>query len=111
MSQNENFAIIKSGGKQYKVSPGQQLSVEKLSKKAGEKHVFDQVLMVRDSENVLLGSPTVDSVAVEATVLAEERAAKVIAFKKKRRKGFMKKQGHRQSLTRVSIDSIKVASS
>lgn len=99
------YAIIATGGKQYKVSEGEVLRVEKLSKEAGEKVSFDQVLFV-GGDNVKVGSPTVDGASVEATVVKEGKAKKVIVYRYKRKSGYHKKNGHRQQFTEIKIDKI-----
>jgi large subunit ribosomal protein L21 len=99
------YAIIATGGKQYRVSEGDVLEVEKLGASEGEKVTFDQVLAVGGDE-LKIGSPTVSGASVEASVVAEGRGRKVIVYKYKPKKGFHKKNGHRQSFTRVKIDKI-----
>jgi large subunit ribosomal protein L21 len=100
------YAIIRTGGKQYRVSEGQVLLVERLAAAQGE-HVFDDVLLVSDGNGgVKVGAPSVDGASVRATVLGEQKAKKVLVFKKKRRKGYRRKRGHRQVHARVRIDSI-----
>ena len=98
------YAIIKTGGKQYRVSEGQTLRVEKLS--AEDKVSFDQVLLVGGDDGVKVGKPVVEGASVDADVVREGRGKKVIIFKKKRRKGYHKKQGHRQAFTEVKITQI-----
>jgi large subunit ribosomal protein L21 len=100
------FAVIKTGGKQYKVQEGDVLQVEKLSLKEGEKVMFDQVLLIDDDENTLIGTPFLKNVLVKAEVMENFKDKKVIIFKKKRRKQYKKKIGHRQELTRVQIKEI-----
>ncbi|MCD7865867.1 MAG: 50S ribosomal protein L21 [Clostridiales bacterium] len=99
------YAIIATGGKQYKVSEGDIITIEKLGKEAGEAVVFDQVLAVSD-ESLKVGNPTLDGATVDATVVANGRAKKVIVYKYKRKTGYHKKNGHRQYITRVKIDKI-----
>ena len=99
------YAIIATGGKQYKVSEGDIITIEKLGVEAGEKVTFDQVLAVNDQE-LKIGEPTVNGATVEATVVNEGRAKKVIVYKYKRKTGYHKKNGHRQSFTRVKIEKI-----
>ena len=99
------YAIIATGGKQYKVEEGDVIRVEKLGVAAGEKVTFDQVLVVSDKE-VKVGTPTVDGASVEATVVAEGKAKKVIVYRYKRKTGYHKKNGHRQPYTQVKIDKI-----
>ena len=100
------YAIIRSGGKQYRVKEGQVLLVERLGASDGS-HVFDDVLLVsRGESDVSVGTPRVDGAKVQATILGEEKAKKVLVFKMKRRKGYRRKRGHRQVHARVRIDSI-----
>ena len=99
------YAIIATGGKQYKVSEGDIINVEKLGKEAGETVEFDQVLAVNDGE-LKVGTPTVASAKVTASVVEEGRARKVIVYKYKRKSGYHKKNGHRQAYTKVKIESI-----
>ena len=99
------YAIIATGGKQYKVSEGDIIRVEKLGVDANEKVTFDQVLLVSDSD-VKVGNPTVANASVDATVVANGKAKKVIVYKYKRKTGYHKKNGHRQAYTEVKIDKI-----
>ena len=99
------YAIIATGGKQYKVSEGDIIRVEKLGVEADEKVTFDQVLLVSDSD-VKVGNPTVANATVDATVVANGKAKKVIVYKYKRKTGYHKKNGHRQAYTEVKIDKI-----
>jgi large subunit ribosomal protein L21 len=101
------YAVIKSGGKQYKVAAGEKLKVEQISTQIGEKISLDQVLMVSQGDKVSVGSPLVDGAVVSATVLGHVRADKVKIFKMRRRKHYQKRQGHRQNYTEVMIDEIK----
>ena len=99
------YAVIATGGKQYKVSEGDIIRVEKLGAEADEKVTFDQVLLVSDAD-VKVGNPTIANASVEATVLSNGRAKKVIVYKYKRKTGYHKKNGHRQAYTEVKIDKI-----
>ena len=99
------YAIIATGGKQYKVSEGDVIKVEKLGAAAGEEVVFDQVLVV-GGEQTKVGSRVVEGASVKATVVAEGRARKVIVYKYKPKTGYHKKNGHRQYFTQVKIDQI-----
>lgn len=99
------YAIIATGGKQYKVSEGDVIRVEKLDAKAGESFTFDQVLIVNDGE-MKIGNPTVSGATVEASVVSEGSGKKVIVYRYKRKTGYHKKNGHRQSYTEVKIDKI-----
>lgn len=105
------YAIIQTGGKQYKVQTGDQVKVEKVNGDPGTEVQLDQVLAVADADGIKLGSPMLAGALVKATVMRTARDRKVIVFKKKRRKSFDKKQGHRQWYTLLRIDSIAGASS
>ena len=100
------YAIIRTGGKQYRVSAGQSLRVEKLPAGAGSEVVISDVLMVGQGEAVTLGSPLVAGAAVKATILSQGRGDKIRIFKMRRRKHYRKSQGHRQAYTEIRIDSI-----
>jgi large subunit ribosomal protein L21 len=100
------YAIIRTGGKQYRVSAGDTLSVEKLDGQAGAELLLHEVLMVGEGSQVTLGSPLVSGASVKATVLAQGRGDKVRIFKMRRRKHYRKTQGHRQSFTSIRIDEI-----
>ena len=100
------YAIIATGGKQYKVSEGDVLRVEKLGAEAGEKITFDQVLAIRDDASLKVGND-VSGAKVEATVLANGRGKKVIVYKYKPKTGYHKKNGHRQHYSEVQIDKIQ----
>ena len=99
------YAIIATGGKQYKVSEGDIITIEKLGVEAGEKVTFDQVLAVSDKD-LKVGAPTVEGASVEASVVKEGRGKKVIVYKYKRKTGYHKKNGHRQAFTQVKIEKI-----
>ena len=99
------YAIIATGGKQYKVSEGDVIKVEKLGKEAGETVTFDNVLLVNNGE-VVVGDPTVANASVSATVVSEGKGKKVIVYKYKRKTGYHKKNGHRQAYTKVKIEKI-----
>lgn len=100
------YAVIKTGGKQYRVAEGQSLRVEKLTGEPGDKIVFDQVLML-GGEQPTVGQPLVAGAKVEATILAQDRAEKIIVFKFRRRKNYRRKQGHRQHYTELRVTSIQ----
>ena len=100
------YAIIKTGGKQYKVSEGDLVRVEKLPYEVGESVDFNEVLLVADDNDVKVGAPTVENAKVSATVKDQNKAKKVVVFKYKPKKMYRKKQGHRQPYTLVKIDSI-----
>jgi large subunit ribosomal protein L21 len=100
------YAVIKTGGKQYRVSPGEKLKVELLEAEIGAVVKFAQILAIGEGDAVRLGAPFVDGAAVNATVLSQGRSDKVHIFKMRRRKHYKKSQGHRQSFTEVRIDDI-----
>jgi len=100
------YAVIKTGGKQYKVVPGDKLKVEQIPADVGAQIVLDQVLLVGDGSNVRLGQPIVTGATVNATVLAHGRGDKIKIFKMRRRKHYQKHQGHRQGFTELKIDDI-----
>lgn len=100
------FAVIKTGGKQYKVAPNDVLEIEKLDLEAGATVTFDEVLMVSGEAGVSVGAPIVAGAAVTAEVVEQTRGPKVISFKKRRRQNSKRKRGHRQDLTVVKITAI-----
>jgi len=102
------YAVVETGGKQYRVAPGDLLDVELLPSEAGNSVTLDRVLLVAQEGNVTAGTPTVANASVVAQVVEHLRGPKKIAFKMKRRKGYHKKIGHRQELTRIRISEIKV---
>ncbi len=102
------YAIVRTGGKQYQISKGDQLRIEKIDGEVGKTIELNDILMVVDDENTSVGTPLVENAKVEATIIEQGRAKKVIVFKKKRRKGYRLKQGHRQSYTAISINEITV---
>ena len=99
------YAVIETGGKQYRVSEGDIIRVEKLGNEEGSKVVFDQVLVVNDGA-LKIGTPTVEGATVTAEVMENGRGKKVIVYKYKRKSGYHKKNGHRQAYTQVKIESI-----
>ena len=100
------YAIIKTGGKQYKVSEGDSIFVEKLGAQADETVTFSEVIAVGEGSDLKVGAPFVDGASVSAKVVKEGKAKKVIVFKYKPKKGYAKKQGHRQPYTKVQIEKI-----
>jgi len=103
------FAIVTIAGQQFKVEEGQEIFVHQLEATEGDQISFDQVLLVEKGEgNVTVGKPMLNAAKVNATVLGHQKGDKVIVFKKKRRKGYRVKNGHRQSFTKIKIDSIAV---
>jgi len=102
------YAVIQTGGKQYRVEKGETLTIEKLPVKAGEDYRFEEVLLVAEKGKVQVGTPTVPKAIVTAKVLREDKEKKIIVFKFKRRKNYQRTQGHRQKVTVVKIEDIKV---
>jgi large subunit ribosomal protein L21 len=102
------YAVIKTGGKQHRVSEGDVIAIEKISGGKGDQVVFDQVLMVGKDNDIRIGRPVVEGAKVVGEILAQDKAAKLIVFKMKKRKGFHKKNGHRQQLTSMRIKEISI---
>ena len=100
------FAVLNTGGKQYKVSQGDLIEVEKLESNAGDTVTLDRVLMVGEGENIEVGSPYVLGCEVKGEVIEQGKGAKIIVFKKKRRKKYRRKNGHRQMFTQLKITEI-----
>ncbi|MCH4024606.1 MAG: 50S ribosomal protein L21 [Acetobacter sp.] len=103
------FAVIRTGGKQYRVTPNAVLKIEKLEVQAGETVTFSDVLAVGGESGTTIGAPLVAGASVKATVIAQDRLAKVIIFKKRRRQNSRRKNGHRQPVTVVRISEIVAA--
>jgi large subunit ribosomal protein L21 len=102
------YAVVKTGGKQYRVAPGAVIKVERLEAEVGATIALDQVLMIGDCDAPKVGAPLVDGASVAAQVLEQSRAPKIIVFKKKRRKNYRRKRGHRQLQTVLRIQDIAV---
>ena len=102
------YAVVNTGGKQYKVQKGETLRIEKIPGEVGTRVTFDKVLMVADGENVRVGQPLLEKAAVLASIVEQDKAKKIIVFKYKRRKRYRRKQGHRQPYTAVRIDGIDI---
>jgi len=100
------FAIVNIAGQQFKVEKDNEIFVHQLNAAEGDKISFDEVLLVGSDSSTTVGTPTVGGASVSATVLNHHKGDKVIVFKKKRRKGYKTKNGHRQSFTKIKIDSI-----
>jgi len=100
------YAVIKTGGKQYRVAAGEKLKIEQLPADIGAEIVLDQVLLVADGDNLRMGRPLVTGASVQAKVLAQGRHDKVRIFKLRRRKHYQKHQGHRQNFTEIEITGI-----
>ena len=102
------YAVIRSGGKQYRVTPGQTIRLEKVAGEVGAKVELADVLLVENDGNIQVGSPLVANAKIEATVVENDRAKKILVFKKRRKKQYRRTKGHRQDYTAVRIDSIIV---
>ena len=102
------YAVIKTGGKQHKVSEGDVIAIEKIEGDKGDAIVFDQVLMVEKDGDIRIGRPVVEGAKVTGEILAQTKGDKLIVFKMKKRKGFHKKNGHRQLLTSMRIREISI---
>ena len=100
------YAVVKTGGKQYKVSAGEKLKIEQIAAAVGQEIVLDQVLAVGSGDSIKVGAPLVAGASVKATVVSEGRHDKVKIFKMRRRKHYQKRQGHRQNYTEVLINEI-----
>jgi large subunit ribosomal protein L21 len=101
------YAVVSTGGKQYKVQKGETLRIEKIVGEVGSKVIFDKVLMVADGENIRVGQPVVENATVQASIIEQDKARKILVFKYKRRKRYRRKQGHRQPYTAIRIDGIE----
>jgi len=102
------FAVIKSGGKQYRVAPGQTVRLEKVTGDVGSKVELSEVLLIDDDGKIQVGAPLIANAKIEATVLEHDRSKKILVFKKKRKKQYRRTHGHRQAYTAVRIDKITV---
>ncbi len=105
----EAYAVVETGGKQYRVKAGDVVEVEKLDADVGSTVDLDQVLAVSDGNSLTIGTPRVDSAKVVSTVVEQTRGDKIFNFKKKRRKGYRRKIGHRQSITLLKVERIATA--
>ena len=102
------IAVVNIAGQQFKMSSGQKLFVHRQEGDKDSKVSFDQVLMLIDGDTTTFGLPTLEGASISATILGHAKGDKVIVYKKKRRKGYEKKNGHRQSFTQIQVDSINV---
>ena len=100
------YAIVEISGHQYKIEKDQKLFVNRMDNEAGSELAFDQVLLLADGETIKVGTPTVSGAKVKAKVLEHVKADKILVFKKKRRKGYQKMNGHRQPMTQIQIEEI-----
>jgi large subunit ribosomal protein L21 len=105
------YAVVNSGGKQYKVREGEILRVEKLPGEVGSPVTFDRILMLADGEDVNIGQPVLEGVAVKGHIVEQGKAKKILVFKYKRRKRYRRKRGHRQDFTAVRIETIEAKGS
>lgn len=105
------YAVVKIGGHQYRVSQGDVLFVDKQSDETDQKLTFDHVLLINNDNDVTIGKPVVEGASIEATLLDNVKSDKVIVFKKKRRKGYRVKRGHRQPMSQIEINKISVSGS
>jgi large subunit ribosomal protein L21 len=101
------YAVIQTGGKQYRVAPGDMVKVEKLEGEKGDPVTFDKVLLTSDGEDIHLGNPYLEGARVLGRITGHGKNRKIIVFKYKRRKGYRKKQGHRQNFTLIQVDNIE----
>jgi large subunit ribosomal protein L21 len=102
------YAVFKTGGKQFRAEPGTRLKVPSLKAEEGDAVTFDEVLLTGDGEKVKVGAPTGKGASVKAEVVGHGRTRKIIVFKRKRRKGYRRKQGHRQGFTEIQVNDIVV---
>ena len=101
------FAIVEAGGKQYQLEEGRYIDIEKLEGSADEKVVFDKIIMIVNGKKSKIGQPYVTGASVEGKIVKHDKAKKIIVFKQRPKKGYRKKQGHRQQFTRVMISKIR----
>ena len=105
------YAIVETGGKQYKLEEGRYVDIELLENNVNDKVTFDKIVMLVNGKKSKVGTPYVDSASVEGTILKHDKAKKIIVFKQRPKKGYRKKQGHRQQFTRVMINKINAKAS
>ncbi len=108
MEERKVYAIIRTGGKQYRVQPGDTIRVERIASTVGEKVTLDEVLLVGKDSDVQFGNPRVANASVSGVVVDQDRGQKIRVFKYKKRKHFRRTRGHRQSFTSVRIDAVRV---
>ena len=102
------YAVFRTGGKQFRAEPGKKIRVPTMGVEPGDSITFEDILLASDGKDVQVGEPTVDGAKVKAEVLRHGRDRKIIVFKRKRRKGYRRKQGHRQGFTEIRVDEILV---
>lgn len=100
------YAVVESGGRQYKAIEGQVITVERLAQEAGDEVELERVLLIADGDEVQVGQPVIEGAKVRATVLGEEKGSKIHIFKMRPRKRYRRRKGHRQTYTRLQIDEI-----
>lgn len=100
------YAVFRTGGKQFRAEPGLRLQIPSMDVEEGETVTFDSVLLASNGDDVTVGTPTVEGASVKAEVLGHGRGRKVVVFKRKRRKGYRRKQGHRQGYTEIRVEEI-----
>jgi large subunit ribosomal protein L21 len=100
------YAVFRTGGKQFRAEPGRRVRVPSLAVEPGDTVTFDDVLLLADGEDVTVGHPVVDGASVKASVVGHGRDKKIVVFKRKRRKNYRKKQGHRQGYTEIQVEEI-----
>ncbi len=105
------YAVVKTGGKQIRVATGDKVKIEKVPGQVGDEVRLDQVLMVGGTEHIQVGAPQIEGAFVMGRILEQDRSKKIIVFKFKRRKGYQKRQGHRQDFTRIEITGIEKGAS
>tara|TARA_A100001011_G_scaffold396017_1_gene492724 strand:+ start:444 stop:824 length:381 start_codon:yes stop_codon:yes gene_type:complete len=103
------IAILNIGGKQLKIEKNNEFYIDKISGKEGDKLTFDQVALIEDKKGVKIGNPNIPGAKVNASIVEQKKDRKIIVFKKKRRKGYRLKNGHRQMLTKIKIESISIS--
>jgi large subunit ribosomal protein L21 len=101
------YAVVATGGKQYKVQEGDVLRIEKLAGQVGDEVAFDQVLLVGEGDSVRVGRPLIEGASVKASIVEQDKSKKILVFKFKRRKRYRRKQGHRQPFTAIKINTIQ----
>ena len=102
------YAVIKTGGKQYRIAPGEEIQVEKLPGNVGDRVTFEEVLLTSDGDNVKVGKPFLENAKVLARITGQGKGRKVVVFKYKKRKGYRSKRGHRQHYSLVRVENIEI---